>query len=59
MYLKEKKKPFEEMKGGNLFINKTYGGLRSPGFAITRSLEKEFRTIEKGAACLQSKMKVE
>lgn len=47
------------MKGGNLFINKTYGGLRSPGFAITRSLEKEFRTIEKGAACLQSKMKVE
>lgn len=47
------------MKGGNLFINKTYGGLWSLGFAITRSLEKEFQTFEKGAVCLQSKMKVE
>lgn len=48
------------MKGSNLFINKTYGGLWSLGFAITCFLlEMEFQSIEKGAACLQSKMKVE
>ena len=47
------------MKGGNLFINKTYGALWSLGFALTCSLEKEFQSIEKGAACFQSKMKVE
>lgn len=47
------------MKGSKLFISKTFGGLWSLGFAITCFLEMEFQSIEKGAACLQSKMKVE
>lgn len=47
------------MKGGNLFINKTYLHLWSLGFAITCFLEKEFHTLGKDAMCLESKMKVE
>ena len=44
------------MKGGNWFINNTYLGLWSLGFAITCSLEKEFHAIGKCAVCLKSKM---